>query len=81
MQYSVTNMVKKVDLQQAVDFIEKSDRILITTHTKPDGDAIGCLMAVCNMLKTIGKKATPSEVSGWLFREPHSTLNLLRRIP
>ena len=59
MQYSVTNMVKKVDLQQAVDFIEKSDRILITTHTKPDGDAIGCLMAVCNMLKTIGKKVKP----------------------
>jgi DNA-binding MarR family transcriptional regulator len=32
------------------------------------------------LVKTIGKKATPSEVSGWLFREPHSTLNLLRRM-
>ena len=32
------------------------------------------------LLRTIGKKATPSEVSGWLFREPHSALNLLRRM-
>lgn len=49
-------MLKKDDLQQAVDLISKSGRILVTTHTKPDGDALGCLVAICNVLKTIGKE-------------------------
>jgi DNA-binding MarR family transcriptional regulator len=32
------------------------------------------------LLKNIGEKATPTEISGWLFRKPHTTLNLLRRM-
>jgi DNA-binding MarR family transcriptional regulator len=32
------------------------------------------------LLKNIGDKATPTEVSGWLFRKPHTVLNLLRRM-
>jgi DNA-binding MarR family transcriptional regulator len=32
------------------------------------------------LLKNIGKKATPTEVSAWLFRKPHTALNLLRRM-
>jgi DNA-binding MarR family transcriptional regulator len=32
------------------------------------------------LLKNIGEKATPTEVSGWLFRKPHTALNLLRRM-
>lgn len=32
------------------------------------------------LLKNIGEKATPAEMSAWLFRAPHSTLNLLRRM-
>jgi DNA-binding MarR family transcriptional regulator len=31
-------------------------------------------------IKIMGEKATPSEVAGWIFREPPSTLNLLRRM-
>lgn len=31
-------------------------------------------------IKILGDKATPSEVAGWIFREPHSTSNLLRRM-
>lgn len=45
------------DLQQAVELINKSQRILVTTHTKPDGDAIGCLVAMSDVLKALGKKA------------------------
>ncbi len=52
-------MLKKDDLQQAVDLIDKSERILVTTHTKPDGDALGCLVAICDVLRTIGKKVKP----------------------
>lgn len=32
------------------------------------------------LLHNIGEKATPTEVSGWLFRKPHTALNLLRRM-
>ena len=32
------------------------------------------------LLHNIGDKATPTEISGWLFRKPHTVLNLLRRM-
>jgi len=48
-------MVSDNDLQQAVELINKSQRILVTTHTKPDGDAIGCLLAMSDVLNTLGK--------------------------
>jgi len=32
------------------------------------------------LLNNLGDKATPTEVSGWLFRKPHTALNLLRRM-
>ena len=48
-------MVSDNDLQQAVELINKSERILVTTHTKPDGDAIGCLLAMSDVLNTLGK--------------------------
>ncbi len=35
------------------------------------------LLAVVN---TLGNKATPSEISRWLLREPHSTSGLLKRM-
>ncbi len=49
-------MVSDNDLQQTLELINKSQRILVTTHTKPDGDAIGCLVAMCDVLNTLGKK-------------------------
>ena len=52
-------MIKKDDLQQAIDLIGKSEGILVTTHTKPDGDALGCLVAICDVLRTSGKKVKP----------------------
>jgi len=32
-------MISNNDYQKAVELINKSSNILITTHTKPDGDA------------------------------------------
>ena len=31
-------------------------------------------------IETIGSKATPAEISRWLFREPHSVSTLLKRM-
>jgi phosphoesterase RecJ-like protein len=47
------------DFQKAVELINKSGNILITAHTKPDGDACGCVTAICELLGALGKNVTP----------------------
>jgi phosphoesterase RecJ-like protein len=66
--------------QQAVDLINKSERVLITTHTRPDGDACGCVAAITDALIALNKKARPlmlSPVPEWykfLFPKPAMVL-------
>src|SRR3990172_5681889 len=45
-------------LQQIVSLIEKRENILLCTHRKPDGDAIGSTMAMYKALSLLGKKVT-----------------------
>jgi phosphoesterase RecJ-like protein len=61
-------MVDSNDFQQAVELINKSSSILITTHARPDGDACGCLVAMRDALVALGKKIKLlmlSEVPEW----------------
>ncbi len=44
------------DFQRAVKLIDGATSCLITTHTKPDGDAIGCCVALSEVLAAMGKK-------------------------
>ncbi len=77
----VTSMVNGKGLEQAVALIKKSESILITTHTKPDGDACGCVAAMCAALGALGKKIKPlmlSPVPQWyefLFNERIAVLS------
>lgn len=57
-------MANNVNFQKAVDLIEKSSNILITTHARPDGDACGALVAMTETLTALGKKATVVTLSG-----------------
>jgi phosphoesterase RecJ-like protein len=50
-------MVGTNRFQEAVCLLKKSANVLITTHTKPDGDACGCLAALSEALTALGKKA------------------------
>ena len=45
------------DFQKAIDLINKASNVLLTTHTRPDGDACGCLAAMHDALTAIGKNA------------------------
>jgi phosphoesterase RecJ-like protein len=45
-----------MNFQKATQLIDKSSKILITTHTRPDGDACGCLAAMYDALTSLGKK-------------------------
>jgi phosphoesterase RecJ-like protein len=46
---------KVMDFQKAVELIKKAKRVLLTTHIRPDGDACGCIAALCQTLTTLGK--------------------------
>lgn len=49
-------MVSRDDFQKAIELVNKSSNILITTHTRPDGDACGCIVAMSDALAALGKK-------------------------
>jgi phosphoesterase RecJ-like protein len=49
-------MISRKDLQKAVDLINQSTAVLITTHTRADGDAAGCCAAMSEALTSVGKK-------------------------
>jgi len=68
------------NFKKAIDIISKSKCILITTHTKPDGDACGCVTAMCDALGALGKNVTPLLLSAapqwyeFLFAEKAAVL-------
>ena len=49
-------MISDKDFQKAIELINKSNNVLITTHTRPDGDACGCVVAMSDALVALGKK-------------------------
>jgi phosphoesterase RecJ-like protein len=61
-------MVTDKDFQKALELIDKSEHVLITTHTRPDGDACGCIAAMYQELESLGKNVKPlllSTVPAW----------------
>ena len=64
------------NLEKAIELVQTSSNVLITTHTRPDGDACGCMRAVIEAVRSQGKKANPlvlSPLPGWyaaLFDQP-----------
>lgn len=46
-----------ITLKQAAQKLKAANKILITAHVQPDGDAIGSSLAVMQMLRAIGKSA------------------------
>ncbi len=44
--------------QQALERIKSAEKILLLTHTQPDGDALGSLLALCAALERLNKTVT-----------------------
>ncbi|MDX2034136.1 MAG: bifunctional oligoribonuclease/PAP phosphatase NrnA [Blastocatellia bacterium] len=44
-------------LGQVIELIEKHDRFAITSHIRPDGDSMGSSLALCWILRGLGKDA------------------------
>jgi phosphoesterase RecJ-like protein len=44
-------------LTEVLKHIEKRDRFVLTSHARPDGDAIGSVLACAQVLRSMGKRA------------------------
>src|SRR5271167_4292847 len=44
-------------LKEVLSHIERRDRFLLTSHARPDGDAVGSALACCEILRAMGKRA------------------------
>ena len=61
-------MASSEDYKMAAQVLENAQRVLITTHLKPDGDACGCMRAVAEFLAGRGKAVFPlvlSPLASW----------------
>ena len=52
-------MIEHDVFKQAAKLIEQATSILITTHTKPDGDACGSVAALIEAFRAKGKTVQP----------------------
>jgi phosphoesterase RecJ-like protein len=44
-------------LKEVLKHIEQRDKFVLTSHARPDGDAIGSALACCQILRSMGKQA------------------------
>lgn len=51
--------MNKLDFTEAINIIDKSDRIFIASHINPDGDNLGSMLALYFALKKYGKEVYP----------------------
>lgn len=61
-------MPDNTTFQKAVDLINNSTNVLLTTHIRPDGDACGCVRALLEVMQQLGKEARPlfmSPLAAW----------------
>lgn len=49
--------IKESNVKVVRELIERSNRIIITCHMSPDGDAIGSSLGLCHILNNLGKDA------------------------
>lgn len=44
--------------QQTIELLKTAQKVLILSHVNPDGDALGSMLALCLVLKKLGKEPT-----------------------
>jgi phosphoesterase RecJ-like protein len=66
-----------VDHARAAELIRSWRRVIVLTHERPDGDALGCLIAIQRLLAGLNIEATPFTFGG----PPGRYQPLLRRSP
>jgi phosphoesterase RecJ-like protein len=68
------------DFKKAIELINKSKSWLVTSHTRPDGDAVGSMKAICEIAGQLNKNVKPillSPPAQWyknIFNSPVAVL-------
>lgn len=52
------SLIDKKKIKQLKSLLEESERVVLTCHVRPDGDAIGSTLGLWHLLNSIGKEAT-----------------------
>ena len=60
-------------VKEAAAWLREQDHYLILTHRRPDGDAVGCALALCLGLRSMGKDA-------WIWENPQFTARYVPRL-
>ena len=73
-------MIARKDYQRAIEELRRADRVVLTTHVKPDGDAMGSLAALRRWLLAEGKRVetivpTPTPPR-YAFLDPDGTVQV-----
>ena len=73
-------MIARKDYQRAIEELRKADRVVLTTHVKPDGDAMGSIAALRRWLRTEGKQVetlVPTPVpTRYAFLDPDAAVKV-----
>lgn len=59
MQFNTYNLEYKEDISRFEEILRRSRNAVAVSHFKPDGDAVGSLMACCHYLRSRGISVTP----------------------
>jgi len=46
-----------IDIKRVIELLNNAEDVLILTHKNPDGDTLGCGVALCRVLRAQGKRA------------------------
>ncbi|HUX14829.1 MAG TPA: DHH family phosphoesterase, partial [Phycisphaerae bacterium] len=75
-------MIARKDYQHAIEELRKADRVVLTTHVKPDGDAMGSIAALRRWLLAEGKQVetiVPTPPPRYAFLDPDGTVQVAGR--
>jgi phosphoesterase RecJ-like protein len=65
----LNKIIAEANIQKAKKLVNKSDKIVIITHTSPDGDALGSSLGLYHFLSGLGKQVNviaPNDFPGFL---------------
>ena len=54
----------KLEYKRAVEALRAAQKVLVTSHINPDGDALGSILALAHGLRALGKDAVPLLTDG-----------------
>lgn len=55
--FRIKNIIPRWQIERLTQMLDRATRVVVTCHLSPDGDAIGSSLAMCALLRRMGKTA------------------------